>query len=731
MSFFRAVKWQLLVWILVAFVGPVCAAELALDSPIYDSVSGILNNSGIKNELPGKMKAASQAMPSAQSSAGVSPVAGDGSQAVIKSDLPGKMKATSQVMPSAQPSVNASPAVGDGPQVNGLMVRFNLPDVKLLSRQNLPPPQDLIEEINRLAQIPLTFVRAMSLDSFVFRFAAPLSWTDAQIIIDRIKQSPHVEKVSPDTQETHTMVPDDPDFTKQYNLLNPTAYAGPALAMLAGSANLQSAWDVTKGSSATVVAIVDTGIRGNSEFYSRILPGYDFITNTLRANDGDGRDADPTDPGDWYAAGECGTGSTQQDSSWHGTHIAGIIAAGGNNSSAIAGVNWNTRILPVRVLGKCGGDLSDTIDGMQWAAGISVPGVPDNPYPAKIINMSLTGQAAGGCSDATNYPEAINKIKAKGALIVVAAGNDDNEAASSIPASCAGVMTVGAVDPYGYRASYSNYSQQYKVAISAPGGDMTRYGETAGILSTVNMGKTTPTYAKLKYMHGTSMAAPHVAGVASLALALDPLIAPEMLQLSILLAARDFPSDSQCAEGNAADLFPLCGLGILDATRTLTAVAALKPYVLVYEYFNVDLIHFFRTASAAESSSVLTGGAGDGWRDTQDYFLAWRDASQGAVPVCRFYGTPGIGPNSHFYTADASECATVKKDRGWTYEGIAYYVKLPVNKVCPSGTTPVYRLYNDRWMYNDSNHRFTTDQSEVQDLVKANWSYEGVVMCGV
>lgn len=680
MGFAKSIWRVLLTVCAVGFAGSATAGGLPDLGVVNNSVGGILKNNGIGGHLPGTARSLSTERRSA----------------------------------SFAETVTGQDA---GPPVSGLIICFSTIEAKRLSRENLPPPQALIDEVNELAKTPLIFSRAMSLDSFVFRFTGPLSWSETQAIMNRLKQSANIEWVEPDAHEKHSLAPNDPDASLQWNLMSPTMYPG--------SANLGPAWDVTTGSATTVIAVIDTGVRRISEFSSRLVTGYDFVTDPTAANDGDGRDADPNDPGDWELAGECGTGSAQADSSWHGSHVTGIVAATGNNSSGIAGVNWRTRILPVRVLGKCGGNRSDIIDGMLWAAGIDVPNVPTNLNPAKVINMSLGGSSPGGCGASSAYMEAINLIKARGILIVVAAGNNDAEAANIVPASCDGVMTVGAVSHLGYRASYSNYSQQYKVDISAPGGDQNKYGEIGGIYSTVNSGKTVPeTTAAIVPYQGTSMAAPHVAGIASLALARDSQISPEVLYLAMLFASRSFPSDSTCIT-----YYPLCGLGIVDAELTLLAVDALKPYSLIYEYYNTNLKHYFRTAGAGESQSILTGGAGAGWKDTKDYFLAWRDGTQGAVPVCRFYGTPGKGPNSHFYTADAGECAQVKKDPGWTYEGIAYYIKLPVNGSCPANTIPISRIYNNRWMYNDSNHRFTTDASMVQDLLSKGWLSEGTVMC--
>lgn len=679
-NFLQTTMCTLGLLIAVAFVGNLSAADL-VDVKIR-GVDKILNQSGIENSLTERMKAASPA--------------------------PQLEKALSN------DAKNIDNSVLNNVQVTGLIVSFRSMEAKLLSRNNLPPPQALIEEIRRLSGVTLEFNRAMSLDRFVFRFSKPLTWSEADIIVNRIRQSVNVENVEPDTRVNHSMIPNDIYASDQWNLQSSAAFPG--------SAYLGRAWDVTVGSSDTVVAVVDTGVRPHPEFASRLLPGYDFVSDPFSANDRDGRDNNAYDPGNWSQAGEC-PGKPATNSSWHGTHVTGIIASTGNNSSGIAGINWLIRILPVRVLGKCGGDVSDIVDGMLWAAGIAVPGVPTNPYPAQIINMSLGGARPGGCTG-TLYPEAINQIKAKGTLIIVAAGNNKEEAANFVPASCDGVMTVGAVGPYGYRASYSNYSFEDKVDISAPGGDLT-LGAGAGILSTVNSGKTVPESSTYKPLQGTSMAAPHVSGVASLALALDPQISPELLMLSMIFGSRAFPSDSSCTTS-----YPLCGWGVLDAYATLQVVDTLKPFSLIYEYYNVDLNHYFRTGSRSESLSVLSGGAGAGWRDTKGYFLAWRQASQGAVPVCRFYGTPGKGPNSHFYTADLGECSQVKNDPGWTYEGIAFYVKLPVNNTCPADTIPIYRLYNNRWMYNDSNHRFTTDMTEVNSMALKGWVSEGLVMCG-
>lgn len=613
---------------------------------------------------------------------------------------------------------DTAPVDMGGVIVDGLIVRFASAEARARARANEAPPNDLVEQLHKAARVPLGFHRAMSMDAFVFRFTTPLTWEEAEAVIERLRALPGIDFIEADVRMQVNMIPNDPYYYDyQWSLAPPEYYPG--------GINAEDAWNITTGSSATVVAVIDTGITNPSSFGTgRVLPGYDFISDVFTANDGNGRDPDPSDPGDWRVTGECPGSYMSKPSSWHGTHVAGTIAARGNDASGIAGINWRTRVLPVRVLGKCGGNRSDTVDGMLWAAGLPVAGVPNNPNPARVINMSLGGPSPSGCANSI-YQEAINRIKSTNSLIVVAAGNDDTEAARFVPASCEGVMTVGAVDHLGYRASYSNYSFDYRVAISAPGGDQDYYGAGFyGIVSTSNTGKTTLGGVTFEQKSGTSMAAPHVAGVASLAMAVDPEQHAEMIGAIMGLVSRPFPTGSSCDA-----YYPICGSGILDAHETLLAVEAMKPYRLVWDFYNPDLNHYFRTGGVKEPYTVLSGVAGR-WNDMGDYFIAWKDGSEGAVPVCRFYGTPGIGPNSHFYTAGPAECASTKNALGWTYEGIAFYMKRPVNGICPQDTQPVYRYYNNRWMHNDSNHRYATHLFDKNLMIQQGWVLEGVAMCG-
>ena len=257
--------------------------------------------------------------------------------------------------------------------------------------------------------------------------------------------------------------------------------------------NLPAAWDLSTGSG-VVVAVLDTGYRPHADLADNLLAGYDFVNNSAMGNDGDGRDADASDPGDGCSSGH---------SSWHGTHVAGTIAALANNGLGIAGVAYNAKVQSVRVLGCGGGYNSDIADGMIWAAGGSVSGVPANATPAKVLNLSLGGQSA--CS--ITVQNAINTARGLGASVVVAAGNSKMAVGNFSPANCKGVITVAALGRTGARAPYSNFGPQ--VAVAAPGGNMNA-GTANGILSTLNTGGASPGEDSYAYYQGTSMATPHV-----------------------------------------------------------------------------------------------------------------------------------------------------------------------------------------------------------------------------
>lgn len=358
-----------------------------------------------------------------------------------------------------------------------------------------------------------------------------------------------IEYAEPDAWMHPFAVPNDTRYSEQWGYFNPTA-----------GANLPSAWDRTTGSARIVVGVIDTGYRPHADLAANLLPGYDFISDINTGNNGHTRSPDATDPGDWVTQQELTDpsspfyqcASAPSNSSWHGTQVAGIIGAAANNGIGIAGVNWYGKILPVRVLGKCGGMLSDIVDGMRWAAGLPVPGAPSNPNPAKVLNLSLGGY---GRTCSSTYQNAINEITSRGANVVVAAGNDGGPVSTTQPANCQGVIAVGAIDSKGARASFSNYGAAVKIA--APG---------VGILSTLNAGKTSPGADGFASYNGTSMATPHVAGTIALMLAVNSALSPSQVLQRLQSSARPFPSGSNCSTST-------CGAGLLDAGNAVDAAA--------------------------------------------------------------------------------------------------------------------------------------------------------------
>ena len=364
--------------------------------------------------------------------------------------------------------------------------------------------------------IDVAYLRRMAVGGDVIKASRKLDHVEAAQLMRQLANSPDVEYVEVDQLMTRVLAPNDSYYTsEQWHYYDAT-----------GGIKANEAWDVATGAG-SVVAVIDTGITNHSDLNANVLAGYDFINDAAMARDGNGRDANPNDEGDWSAAGECGTGSPASNSSWHGTHVAGTVAAVTNNAKGVAGVAYGAKIVPVRVLGKCGGYTSDIADAIVWSSGGAVTGVPANANPAEVINMSLGG--SGTCS--TTYSNAINGAVGRGTIVVVAAGNSNVNVSNAVPANCPNVVAVASTTITGQRSSFSNYGTG--IDLAAPGSD---------IYSTLNTGTTVPGTESYASYNGTSMAAPHVAGVAALvqAYATTPKT-PADLEALLKSTARPFP----------------------------------------------------------------------------------------------------------------------------------------------------------------------------------------------
>jgi len=494
-------------------------------------------------------------------------------------------------------------ALADPNQFPGQPTRFSAlavvggaPQEEMVSRLIVKPRYRVGDQLNnalrtrdasglsKASNVPMSVVRPMSGGAHVICLDQPVTLSGARVIAARLMRDNSVEMAEPDRlKRPLAITPTDPDYaTYQWNLKAPSS-------LNPGSANLPNAWSITTGSNTVTVAVIDTGYRPHADLGAVVLPGYDFITDIPAANDGNGRDADAQDPGDWITGTEnttrgglfygCGVVNNHNvpinqlsPSSWHGTHVAGIIAAQMNNGIGITGVAPNIQILPVRVLGKCGGYDSDIIDGMRWAAGIAVTGVPSNPHPAQVLNMSLGEDGGAPCSSA--YQSAVTDVINAGKVIVIAAGNDGTSTLSS-PANCTGVIAVTANAIDGDNSWFATIGPG--TTISAPGGGCggTSYpnncttANSVGVYSLWNTGLTTPASDGYTSYSGTSMAAPHVTGVAALMLSLDPTLTPVQIKSYLQSSARPHPPGTICAQ---TANFGMCGAGLLDAYQALNAV---------------------------------------------------------------------------------------------------------------------------------------------------------------
>lgn len=440
--------------------------------------------------------------------------------------------------------------------VDRLIIRFK-PAAQAAVQRSLQPSSAQLREsipaLQRLAsrhQLQGRLLRRLANGSHVVQLDQQQSPDAIAAVISQFILDPDVDTVEVDLRMFPAAIPTDPLYVSQW-----------ALSEATGGVRPQAAWDFTQGQGA-VVAILDTGVLAHSDLVANLLPGYDFVSNAFMANDGGGRDSDASDPGDAIAVDDCGSGVPEQDesSSWHGTHVAGIAAAQAFNGIGGSGVAPQAEILPVRVLGRCGGYTSDIVDAIYWAAGFSVSGVPANPTPADVINLSLSSPVAAACS--ASYADAINAARGAGTLVVVAAGNATGNADTFPPGNCPGAFTVTATTRQGGRAFYSNYGSL--VDLAAPGGAMQTSTDPNGIRSTANSGTQGPVADNYIYLQGTSMAAPHVAGVAALLFAADDTLTVNAAETAMRTAARAFPAS--CVG---------CGAGLVDASAALALVTGL------------------------------------------------------------------------------------------------------------------------------------------------------------
>ena len=391
--------------------------------------------------------------------------------------------------------VNVS-GLSNNESVDGVIVTYRSGSANKASVANMQRSLDraVVIAFGRGKALKLRHERTLGVGADLISADRKLDRVEAETLMRQIAADPDVLSVEANIRLQHTLTPNDSFYNLQYGFQNGV-----------GGSNANLAWDTGFRGAGQIVAVIDTGYRPHADLNANIINGYDFISNTFTANDGGGRDASALDPGDWSTAGQCGAGSPASNSSWHGTHVAGTVAAVTNNATGVAGMAFNSKVLAIRALGRCGGTLADIADAVTWVSGGAVAGVPAvGANKASVINMSLGG---GGSCAGSVMQTAINGAISRGVVVVVAGGNSNANVSGFTPASCtgAGLIVVGATDSAGAKASFSNYGAG--VDVSAPG---------VQIASTLNAGTTTPAADNFVYYSGTSMASPHVAGLVAM-----------------------------------------------------------------------------------------------------------------------------------------------------------------------------------------------------------------------
>lgn len=430
------------------------------------------------------------------------------------------------------PTINSE--YGDGLIVKKKRVKeFPRPEVREDNLQS-----NSTESISDILGVPVIHKRFDANNAQIVQFETLQTVSELETMAATLMATGNYLYVDVNRYLRHSLTPNDARLGEMWGLIDP-----------ASGITAEDAWDENQGQG-VIVAVVDTGFRPHVDLVANIIGGYDFVSNAAAARDGDGRDPNAEDEGDWFATNQCGP-FNGEDSSWHGTHVAGTIAAVGNNNQGVVGVAYNSRVVPIRALARCGGTTGDIGDAIRWASGDNIPGVPANPNPARVINLSFSGD--GECS--ATFQNAVNVARGNGSVVVAAASNENINVSNRQPANCDGVIAVASITSTGDRSWFSNFGDL--IDIAAPG---------SNIISTLNSGLTTPGADNYVYYNGTSMAAPHVAGVAALLLSSDPSLTPDEIESAIKNSARPFLAGSNCNTN-------ICGEGMLDAHSALMEIS--------------------------------------------------------------------------------------------------------------------------------------------------------------
>lgn len=478
-------------------------------------------------------------------------------QSILAALILGALTTTSAIAAEAKPQFRDPPRIGgmsDNQTFSRFIVTYRDGSTAKTSRAtvvknlNTAAARSGLDRPARAGSAPakrlgVSYLRKLATGSELVRTSRRLDRVEAKALMAQIAADPAVAYVAPDVMRRAVrdikapaklkgplvFTPSDTYYANyQWDLKAPDGTNTVNGVANRGGTNVNSAWDIADGNG-VVIAVLDTGLTTHVDVNSSLIDdGYDFITDSFvsgRATDD--RAPGGYDLGDWTTEepwlSQCTDASNPpSDSSWHGTHVASTAGAElTNNGAGMAGIAYNAQVLPVRVLGHCGGYDSDINDAIVWAAGGHIDGVPDNTHPAQVINLSLGG--GGACPASDPQAEAIAMANSLGAAVVVSAGNSNADAANYSPASCPGAITVASTGITSKRAFYSNYGAT--VEIAAPGGGVYPNDGSSGspvndgfIWQALNSGLTTPVANDSDYggYAGTSQAAPHVTGIIAL-----------------------------------------------------------------------------------------------------------------------------------------------------------------------------------------------------------------------